>query len=249
MLAPQSKKWTDWWRPFIHMIVNEGSVQTTNTIESLNMHSVATGGNLKVEIENNYLEDCNFCQTILAMEMGVKYTYRDNSVEKRKIKNTKRRNDKEESHPPERRREGIQPSQGLAIDAVEDFLHEVKSNTLRKLEESVLETDTQDEDFVPSDDEPEVRSPPNKKRDGSVTSKKKKKVSPKRKQPDNIRKKADTCQVSSPTPAPPVIVKPPSFSKQLHTLEQAAIEGNSLQRSQRPGRFSLDGLIGRMVKK
>ena len=50
--------------PFIHIIVNEGHVQTINTIESLNMHSVSTRGNLKVEIEN--------CQTILAMEMGVK---------------------------------------------------------------------------------------------------------------------------------------------------------------------------------
>ncbi|KAF0980182.1 hypothetical protein FDP41_013396 [Naegleria fowleri] len=118
----------------IHMLIHDSSTSLpsdTNTIESLNRHSIATcNANMKVEIEMNFKEDVAFCHVLLAQSHNIKFSYRNNSKEKRDERNRRRKNRHEESHPPERRNQGIETQGELAVNLLSKFLDDVNQQSL-----------------------------------------------------------------------------------------------------------------------
>jgi len=104
---------------------------------------------------------------------------------------------------------------------LQNFLEEVKEDARNQIIEIGTAEEAQDEDY----EEPEIRSPAAKKTTTRKVQKQKVVITPKRK------KTLITIQDEE---------KPPSISKQIKAIQDGAI---SLQRSERPGRFSLDGLF------
>lgn len=212
------------------MLISDNA--TTNTVESLNCASVATGGNLPVELEVNYREDMGHDLIIINSLYDIPYSYR---------KKKEKKQDFEISHPPEKRKEGIEICHSVDVQALEGFISDLKVSTLKEIQEFAKD-DLKDKDYV-SDSSQEVVSPPQKKREKAILKKKKPVSTPKRKVPNKRNQSSESSEI---TPAAITTSTTPakiSLSRQLRMVQEDTFNGSPLERRSRAGRFSLDGLI------